>query len=332
MPSASSNVPNGSSAVRRRLERVPGRELGIGVQREDRREVRPRRARQPEAVLLRAGVRALVRADRAGAVVLDAHAREEAVARERAPVGAGVVLHDRPEGGLVVLGDGACRSSRRRAGPPRGRSCRRRRGPPAGRCSRRCTASGRRARRAASGSMTSYGRRREILQRTRDAGVVVQGAERLDAGHRRWRVVDGQPRSVYGRRSVLALAEPVRSVIVARTFRLWRRRSVLRAGRAMQDGHLGRAAGGDRESLEPEPAAGGGDPHAAGAASGRRRTGDSQPRLARCRQAGGDERDLEPGRRRRWSAPSPRRRSAPSPADWDWPGSAGSPAARSSAR
>jgi hypothetical protein len=29
------------------------------------------------------------------------------------------------------------------------------------------------------------GRRREILQRTRHGGVVVQGVERLDAGHRR---------------------------------------------------------------------------------------------------------------------------------------------------
>ena len=48
-------------------------------------------------------MRALVRADPPGAVVLDAHAREQAVARAAAAVGAGVVLLERPQRGLGVL-------------------------------------------------------------------------------------------------------------------------------------------------------------------------------------------------------------------------------------
>ena len=60
-----------------------------------------------QAVLLGARVRALVRADAPGAVVLDAHAREDAVAGERAAVGPGVVLGERPQRGLVVADDRA---------------------------------------------------------------------------------------------------------------------------------------------------------------------------------------------------------------------------------
>ncbi len=64
-----------------------------------------RRAREPQAVLTRARMRALVRPDPAGTVVLDAHAREQPVARAAAPVGPGVVLLERPQGGLAVLDD-----------------------------------------------------------------------------------------------------------------------------------------------------------------------------------------------------------------------------------
>jgi hypothetical protein len=52
-------------------------------------------------------VRALVRPDPPGAVLLDAHAREQAVARAALPVGAGVVLLERPERRLRVLDDDA---------------------------------------------------------------------------------------------------------------------------------------------------------------------------------------------------------------------------------
>ena len=75
-----------------------------------------RRAREPQPVLLRAGVRALVRADPAGAVVLDAHAREDAVARAAPPVGPGVVLLERPQRGRGVGDDDA-------VGAPVARAC-----------------------------------------------------------------------------------------------------------------------------------------------------------------------------------------------------------------
>ena len=66
-----------------------------------------RRAREPQPVLLRAGMGALVRADPARAVVLDAHAREQPVAGAAAAVGARVVLLERPQRGLGVLDDDA---------------------------------------------------------------------------------------------------------------------------------------------------------------------------------------------------------------------------------
>jgi hypothetical protein len=90
-----------------RLHRSPGGVLRVVVEREDRREVGLRGAGEPEAVLLRAGVRALVRADPAGAVVLDLHAGEEAVAGPGAAVGAGVVLGERPQRGLPVADEDA---------------------------------------------------------------------------------------------------------------------------------------------------------------------------------------------------------------------------------
>ena len=131
----------------------PGGAGRVVVEREDRGEVRLRRARQPQAVLLGAGVRALVRADAARAVVLDAHAREEAVAGARRAVGPGVVLGERPERGLVVADDGArLAASASKLLARRRRTGRR----PARRLgqvdrARRCTASARPARRAARG-------------------------------------------------------------------------------------------------------------------------------------------------------------------------------------
>ena len=64
-----------------------------------------RGAGEPQPVLLRAGVRALVRPDAAGAVVLDRHAREEPVAGAAPAVGAGVVLLERPQRRVVVAGE-----------------------------------------------------------------------------------------------------------------------------------------------------------------------------------------------------------------------------------
>ena len=83
-------------------ERTPHRAVRIVVEREDGGEVRPRGAGQPQPVLLRPGVGALVRADTAGPIVLDAHAREDTAAREGGAVGAGVVLRERPQGRLDV--------------------------------------------------------------------------------------------------------------------------------------------------------------------------------------------------------------------------------------
>ena len=85
-----------------RRERAPRRPGGVVVEREDGGEVRARGAREPQPVLLRARVRALVRPDAAGPVVLDLHAREEAVARAAAAVRPGVVLRERPQRGRVV--------------------------------------------------------------------------------------------------------------------------------------------------------------------------------------------------------------------------------------
>src|SRR4029078_8437666 len=87
--------------VRARFERFPGRLLRVVVEAEDRAQVALRRARELEAVLARAGVRALVRADLARAVLGHAHAREDAAALQGAAVGAGVVLAEPPERDLI---------------------------------------------------------------------------------------------------------------------------------------------------------------------------------------------------------------------------------------
>ena len=94
-------------AVQVRLQRAPRRVVGVVEQAEDGGEVRARGAREPQPVLLRAGVRALVRADPARAVVLYAHAREDAVAGARLAVRPGVLLRERPQRGLLVAGEDA---------------------------------------------------------------------------------------------------------------------------------------------------------------------------------------------------------------------------------
>ncbi len=86
------------------LERRPGRALRVREEGEDRRDVRARRARQPQAVLLRAGVGALVRAHPAGTVALDTDAAEEAAARTSDAVGPGVLLGVRPDRRLRIAG------------------------------------------------------------------------------------------------------------------------------------------------------------------------------------------------------------------------------------
>ena len=70
VPSSSVTSPQGALS-RERLDGVPGGVRRVVVEAEDGGEVRARGAREPQPVLLRARVRALVRADAAGAVVLD---------------------------------------------------------------------------------------------------------------------------------------------------------------------------------------------------------------------------------------------------------------------
>ena len=156
---------------------------GVGVQREDRRDVRARGARQAQAVLLRARVRALVRAHAAGAVVLDPHPAEEAAARAARAVRAGVVLGVRPHRRLAVAHERPLQLpaleqlGRRRVGVAALRA-----GP--GRSSA-TTLYGERAeqRRPLLGVDHVVGRRHEVGQRPRDGGLVVKRAQRLDVGH-----------------------------------------------------------------------------------------------------------------------------------------------------
>jgi hypothetical protein len=83
-------------------EGAPRRSRRVVVEAEDRRQVGARGAREAEAVLLRPGVRALVGADAAGAVVLDPDAGEEALAGVAVAVRPGVVLGERPQGRLRI--------------------------------------------------------------------------------------------------------------------------------------------------------------------------------------------------------------------------------------
>ena len=105
------------------------------------------RAGEPQAILLRAGLGALVRPDPL-AVRGQLHAREQAAAGEARAVGRGVVLLERPDLRLRVAGQDSLVGPAAPAGPRNARTGRRRPGREAGRARRRCAASGRRARRA----------------------------------------------------------------------------------------------------------------------------------------------------------------------------------------
>ena len=181
----------------RRLDRAPRGACGIGVQAEDRREVRARRARQAQAVLARARVRALVGADPAGAVVLDADAGEEArggcAARRPGPCSPARA----PRSRAPRRGRSRPRPASARAARPRARRGRRPRSRPrAGRSRPRCRASARASSARCSGSITSYGGATTAGERPRPGRVVVQGTERLDVGHggdRRYRSAACRP-------------------------------------------------------------------------------------------------------------------------------------------
>jgi hypothetical protein len=84
------------------VERIPSCRARVGVEREDRREVGARRARQTQAVLARSRVGALVRADPTRPVLLDADPSEEATPPPRLAVGAAVALLERPHCRLGV--------------------------------------------------------------------------------------------------------------------------------------------------------------------------------------------------------------------------------------
>jgi hypothetical protein len=92
-------------------QRRGGVARGVGEEAEDRGEVGPRRPRQPQPVLLRAGMGALVRPDPPGAVLLDPHPREEAAPPLLAAVRRRVLLVERPERRLALL-------DQRPLGPP----------------------------------------------------------------------------------------------------------------------------------------------------------------------------------------------------------------------
>ena len=83
-------------------ERAPGARGRVRVQREDRREVRPRGTRQSQPVLLGPGVRPLVRTDASRPVLLDSHARKESAPRPQRSVGPAVALLERPQRRLRV--------------------------------------------------------------------------------------------------------------------------------------------------------------------------------------------------------------------------------------
>ena len=87
------------------------------VEEEDRLELRPRRAEQPQPALLRARVRPLVREHGLGLVRLDPQRGDEPAARPRDPVRADVVLRDRPDGRLRRRGRASLREPARKSRP-----------------------------------------------------------------------------------------------------------------------------------------------------------------------------------------------------------------------
>ena len=125
------------------------------------------------------GVGALVGPDAAGAVVLHAHAREEAGAGALRAVGRRVVLAEHPDGRLVLLTRTPCwrqSSSMSRAAWIVALA--------AGRSRRRCRgcAPASRARMLVVDDVV--GRRDHILERAGGVGLVAERPERLNVGHR----------------------------------------------------------------------------------------------------------------------------------------------------
>ena len=159
-------------------ERLRGRAAGIGEEAEDGGEVRARRPREPEPVLLRSRMGPLVRPNPTRAVVLHAHACEEPPARAGAAVRRRVVLPERPDGGLVLLDENSV---------PAPLVERLRRGLVALREVELDDVVG-----APGGQLRPslvidhvVGRRDQILERPRDIGVVAKRPERLHICHRR---------------------------------------------------------------------------------------------------------------------------------------------------
>ena len=159
-------------------KRLGGRAAGIWIEAEDGGEVRARRARESQAVLLRAGMGALVRPDTARAVVLHAHAREEPDARAGTAVGRAVVLAQCPDRGLVLLHENPVPAPLVE-------------GLSGGLVARRQIElhDVMRVPRRQLGSALVVDhvvrRRDQILERARDIGVVAKRLERLDICHRR---------------------------------------------------------------------------------------------------------------------------------------------------
>ena len=153
-----------------------------------------RGAGQPQPVLLGAGVRALVRADRARAVLLDADAREEsltgaahAVRVRCSPATASTAPVARP----------ARRRPRRATRRGSGRRCHSDpRHPPAGRSRPRCTASAPASSRPLLVVDHVVGRGDDVVQAAGPLQVVVKRAERLDRRHRSRRLPSRRRRFV----------------------------------------------------------------------------------------------------------------------------------------
>ena len=112
-----------------------GSPVGAGeralVEQEDRLDVRPGGAQEPQAPFLRPGVRALVREDDTRLVGLEPERRDQAVAPPGDAVGAGVVLREPPERARVSArvrrrprhSAAPARRPPRRPGASRGRRC-----------------------------------------------------------------------------------------------------------------------------------------------------------------------------------------------------------------
>ena len=172
--------PRGHAALLRRevgLAEPVERDRAVPEQ-EDRLELRARRLEQPQAALLRAGVRALVRQDHAVLVRLDAERGDEALARARDAVGADVLLREPPVRRLLA----PRRARPSRASPPD----RRPPAPPSPAASggRRCAGCGAGTPCAPPAEMTSYGGATRSGERPGDRFVVAERAKGADRRHR----------------------------------------------------------------------------------------------------------------------------------------------------